>query len=264
MKYYFVLGIFPENTSKMDYYPVVHQPINEPSTIRKILRINAKATEEVGQLYVITHVDEGVYQRMMPIVWSELRLYIRHIFFMGDFHTSKNYYGRLGHKVAYSGFQDILIEANLTTGGTLNGILACSGTLYSKTSYIYRVVGEALERLLYKEFRNQNKTPNQEAVDEILLNLIKSPSKETLDFVTENAAVKAEITAYLKFQKDVREGCLGPTAQYWMTVLDDINRAIYLDIAVKTNNFDLWKWCVHEMSCLFSVKMVKTIRGTFP
>ena len=30
--------------------------------------------------------------------------------------------------------KDILIEANLTTGGTLNGILACSGTLYSKTS----------------------------------------------------------------------------------------------------------------------------------
>ena len=35
LKYNFALGIFPEHISKMDYYPVIHQLINEPSMIGK-------------------------------------------------------------------------------------------------------------------------------------------------------------------------------------------------------------------------------------
>ena len=60
-----------------------------------------------------------------------------------------------------------------------------------------------------------------------------------------------KIDTYIKFQDDVREGSLGKTAQFWISVLDDIKKAIYLDIAAKTNDFNLWKYCLHEMSPIF-------------
>ena len=47
-----VLGELPKNLTKLDYYPVINNPINKPDTLKKILNINAVATDEVGQSFV--------------------------------------------------------------------------------------------------------------------------------------------------------------------------------------------------------------------
>ena len=43
----------------------------------------AVSTEDVGELYVLLTLDEGVYQKLMPIVLSDLRIYPHHIPYLG-------------------------------------------------------------------------------------------------------------------------------------------------------------------------------------
>ena len=117
-----------------------------------------------------------------------------HIILLGGFHLNKNYLSRLGAKLKHSGFGDILLEANLTTGGALLGILNCSGKLYNKTLYIYKVVMEALERLILMEFLNIH--PDTDDDDEIykqLLEFEKEPSRENLQKILEDKIVKKKL-----------------------------------------------------------------------
>ena len=286
--------------------------------------MNSVATQEVGQLYVITTVDEGVYQQLMPIIWSNLRIYGDHIINMGGWHAEKNYFSRLGRKVSHSGFKDIIIDANLCTGGTLNGIISCSGKLFNKTSYIYKVLLEALERLLIDKFNElkvegepSNSLDDEEIektqditdceihegeliqantqcennvdeltqdnteieidengltetnreheigdneltqantdckIDEAFFTLIFKQSQDNLEKILSNKDVMKKFDSYIRFQNDVRQGSLGLTAKFWISVMDDIKRAIYLENAMKTNNFDLFKSCLHDMSPIF-------------
>ena len=108
--------------------------------------ITVSIEEGGGQLYVLLTVDEGVYQNLMPIIWSNLRIYPHHIPCLGTWHERKNYFRSVGKEAGDIGLKNILIEANFSTGGALNGILACSGKLYNKTFYIYKVIAEALEK----------------------------------------------------------------------------------------------------------------------
>ena len=158
----FILGEAPENLTNLEYYPVINKPINTTSALHEILHKSSLASEEVGQSYVIITVDQGVYYELICIIWTYPRLCKLFIILLGGFHINKCYLSRLGHKIAHSGFGDVLLEANLTTGGTLKGILACSGKLYNKTLYIYKVVMEALQRLLFYEFLKLHPEENEE------------------------------------------------------------------------------------------------------
>ncbi len=50
---------------------------------------------------------------------------------IGSFHTVMNYLNMLGHKMAGSGYAEIVIEANLVTSGCLHGVLSEKG--YNKS-----------------------------------------------------------------------------------------------------------------------------------
>ena len=129
---------------------------------------------------MITTVDHGVYHDSIKIIWSYPSLYKHHIVLLGGFHLNKNYLSRLGSKLEHSGFGDIILEAKLTTGGTLKGILNCSGNLYNKTLYIYKVLLEALERLLFEVFMESEdcSTTVTDEVNEMIQNFIDNPTKK--------------------------------------------------------------------------------------
>ena len=65
---FFVLGEAPQNLTKFDYYPVINRKINTTATLTEILDKSTKATEEVGQSYVIITVDQGVYYEIIAIL----------------------------------------------------------------------------------------------------------------------------------------------------------------------------------------------------
>ena len=146
-------GTAPQNVTTIDYYPMINEPITEYKVVREILHRCEKATREVGQLYTITSFDLGVIMKAMPIIWDKPEVYRNHIILIGSFHTIMNYLNMIGHKMAGSGYSEILTEANLITSGCLNGVL--SGKSYSKSLWCLKVVSECFERLLFAEFVDQ-------------------------------------------------------------------------------------------------------------
>ena len=81
-----------------------------------------QATKEFGQKYTITTFDLGVCMKAYSIIWNDPLRFKTHIILIGSFHTICAY-KVIGKKMNSSGSEDILIEAGLTSSGTLKSIM---------------------------------------------------------------------------------------------------------------------------------------------
>lgn len=139
-------GEFPQQTTTVDYYPVINHPITDYKTVLQCLLNSEAATREVGHEYVITTFDLGVCMKAYPIIWSDPSRYSKHIVMMGSFHIVCGYLRMLGKKMSGSGLDDIFIEGGLLTSGSMQGVM--NGKNYSRSMVCHKTMLEALERLL--------------------------------------------------------------------------------------------------------------------
>lgn len=159
-----------------------------------------------------------------------------------------NYMGMItSNKCRGSGYSDILIEAGLVTSGCLKNVL--KGKAYAKALHCLKTVSEAMGRLLIERFLEEE---NMEInIPMALFNLTQSCNCESL-----NAAIKDRNTAtilekYVAYKRKVRDGHLGKTAKFWISVIDHTSLLLMLLYAVKTNNLPLFHYCNGEMANLF-------------
>ena len=64
-------GVVPTKLTRINYYPVINQPITDYKTVKECLRYAEEATKEVGQEYTITTFDLGVVMKALPIIWND-------------------------------------------------------------------------------------------------------------------------------------------------------------------------------------------------
>ena len=138
----------------------------------------------------------------------------------------------IGHKMAGSGYSEIIMEANLTTSGCLKGVL--NGKAYSKSLWCLKVVSEALERLLLAAYIAQrdesaHSSTNTDAMDA----LITLCNEDNLAAALQDHTIDEYLVDYMAFQETVRNGELGKTATFWMSFLVHARRVFMLLYAVK-------------------------------
>ena len=115
---------------------------------------------------------------------------------------------------------------------------------------------ESLSRLLILKFIESSE--NGEALKDVMSNCsealncqIQTLSDESLSHFMNDAQVASVIEKYLEFCDNVRNGCFGKTGKFWMSYLDHVAMILKLTRAVKTNDFELYAYCMTEMADIF-------------
>ena len=216
------------------------------------MRVAQKATDEVGQLYVYSTFDLGVCMKAYPIIWNYPEKFSRHVIMVGTFHLAMGYYKMIGKKMEGSGLSDVLLEANMASPGSLQGVI--NGKNYSRATHCHKTLVEALHRLMMQEFLT--KLEHSDTLQSILLlesytAIVSCPSMENLEKFLTDDSVTLFVEEYLKFGDSVRAGQLGKTAQFWISYIDKVTLVLSLRKAVKTNDFELYAFCLSQMSNLF-------------
>ena len=80
-----------------------------------------------------------------PWVFNDPLKYKDHIVLIGSFHATMAYLKMIGKKINGSGLEDILIEAELISSGSLKGVM--SGKHFDRSMHCHKVMLEYLERL---------------------------------------------------------------------------------------------------------------------
>ena len=141
-----------------------------------------------------------------------------------------------GHKMAGSGYAELLIEAGLVTSGCVGKVLC--GKRYSKALWSLKVVNESFERLLLQSFIDMQQETEGNA--EALNDLITSMTHDNMVYAIEDKSISEYLDKYIKFQEEVRKSSLGKTVQFWMSFLDDARLVFLIIYAVKTNSLPLF------------------------
>ena len=240
-------GTAPKRKSTIDYYTPIDQPITQYDTVQELLLRSEDATNEVGQQYTINTFDLGVCMKALPLVWKYTEKFKDHIIIPGPFHTSMNYIGMITkNKCRGSGYAEVLLEAQLVTTGCLKSVL--SGKAYAKALFCLKTVCEALQRLLMEVFIEET---DIQLCPDVVLEVIRAPSRHNLDLALQDASTLVIIQEYLDYQDKVRQGHLGKTAKFWLSVMDHQRLVFMLLFAVKTNNRKLFHVSNSKMASLF-------------
>ena len=94
-------------------------------------------------------MHQAIYSKAHQIRWQNDSLNERLFIRVGDFHTSMAYLCIIGKRFQYSGFEDILIEADIVAPGYILGILI--GNHYNNIR-ANKIIYGALGRLGWKTF----------------------------------------------------------------------------------------------------------------
>ena len=157
-------------------------------------------------------------------------------------------------KKSGSGLEEILIEAELISSGSLKGVM--SGKHYERSLHCHKIMLESLERLLLEQFMIGREgtewysTLPEEALRK-LDNLVNASSSESLSTILTDPSFSKFIDSYLKFREEVRKGEHGKTAQLWMSYIDHVCLIFALLEAVQDNNFFLYVHVLYLMAVLF-------------
>ena len=243
-------GKIPPKKSTIEYLTPINQPFTEYSVIKELLRLSEEATSQVGQDYVINTFDLGGCMKALPFIWSNPNKYKHHIIIPGTFHTVLNYMGVVtGRKCRGSGYAELLVESGLVTSGCLESVL--KGKAYAKALFCLKTVCEAMERLLmlkYIEEEDENFILN---VQPSLSNLFQNICEQNLNHVLQDQNISNMINRYKAYQEKVRDGHLGKTASFWISVIDNCHIIFMMLYAVKTNSLELLHKTSSEMASLF-------------
>ena len=241
-------GVKPLRKSTIEYLTPIQQPFTEYSSIKELLRQSEEATLKIGQQYVFNTFDLDGCMKALPLIWKDPHEYAKHVVTPGPFHTIMNYLGMVtGQKCAGSGYGEILLEAGLVTNGCLSVVLR--GKAYNKALFCFKTVSEAMERLLFEQFSVT--TSVSDTIKEKLLSIGEDPSRELLHNILADDEMTEFLSSYQNYENLVRVGELGKTAQFWMSVIDQMHLIAMLLYAVKTNNLVLFHKANAVMAELF-------------
>ena len=122
--------------------------------------------------------DLAVAKKAYSLVWQSPEEFSDVIVCMGSFHLTCAFTGALGKKMRFSGLEEVFIESGICASGLIQQLL--TGKHYNCALRVYKVVCEALERILLQVYKSLHGCLFDKQGVKTLDHLAKNPCKDNL------------------------------------------------------------------------------------
>lgn len=124
--------------SKLYYLDVIEVPPNSLSTVNHIFDLIVHIADELELKSITIVMDQALCSKAQDIRWKNSQLAERIVMRLGEFHTCMAFLGAIGKLFKHSGLEDIMTEANILAGGSVNGVL--NGHMYNRSLRVHKVM----------------------------------------------------------------------------------------------------------------------------
>ena len=215
------------------YLPPINASVNDFTTIYQYLSYMQKLSFEANMPYVNVTLDCGAAVNAYKLIWNYPTVFDNVIVHLGDFHFMKEIFVVLGKLVKGSGFEDIVFQSNLSSSGSLNGVI--NGSHYNRCWSVHEHFAEALEILLYERYLIESSLPTQHIEN----SHVTAACEGNDSLLLNDPVLRENVLSYSKFKQSARDGNLGKTPQFWtLNYLDIMETLHQLHIAVQESDFD--------------------------
>ena len=236
--------------SEIGYMEPIFHPITDYSTVLECIVRSVMVSQELNQAYTFVTMDLAAAKIAYDIQWENAERFSKVVINLGAFHTMCSFMGSIGKFMAGSGFEEIIIEAEVCASGSIEKVM--SGKHYNRAMRIHQHMNDALERMLPTEFiakTGNDDIKNAPAIAE----LSASPSLDNLLDAVQNDGCIEFIDSYNKFKDEVRQGRLGKTAQYWLAYSDCVWTLMRFHRSIKENDLKSYIYSLRKLcNLLFS------------
>ena len=234
--------------SRIGYMQPIMHPIMDIATVKQCLQTSMDVTKMLQQEYTLVTMDMAAAKLAYNIIWGDRESYKNVIVNLGPFHTMCSYMGATGKMMSGSGFEDIVVEAQLCASGSIDQVM--SGKHYNRSVHVHQRMLDALEWACFREHVNLEHGMESAVV---VSNLASQLSAENLQKAQQNEDCEIFMKEYEQFKAAVREGKYGTTAQFWLQYCDSVWTLLLFQETVKENDLDLFMNSLQKMcGLLFS------------
>ena len=202
----------------MTYLPPILTPITEYPTIIEMFYVSRQLAKQSNMTYTRITLDVGAAIKAFHVIWNNPVAWSDIVIHLGDFHAMMAYFGVIGLYVSGSGFEEVLLQADLCGSGSIRGVI--SGKHYNRCWKIHETFAEVLERLFLEKFMPD--IPDD----------IKKLAASHLEVSAVSRVINESGVAdyYQRYQTQFRKclnGEFGKTAQYWATYMKMVDHLQY-------------------------------------
>ena len=189
-------------------------------------------------------LDHAIYSKALEVINDtkndQLRDFIN--LRMGGFHACGIFLAVIGKRFGSAGIRDLIIEAGIAGSDSTERIL--KGKHYNRGVRFAKYVYEAIQRAKFEAFQTWLQ---EEGKRDLLVKLVESGAFQNLlqerrqtDVATAMDLTDEVCVALEEFDVKIRNGELGPMAEFWQSFIDMVQ--VLLDFIKATRNGD---WDLH-------------------
>ena len=106
--------------SKLGYLSVIYVSLTRMDTVYTILEKSVAITDSIELDSLVLSMNQDIYSKAHQFQWQNDSVTEQLVIRVGDFHTFMAYLETIMKRFQYSGFEDILIEADIVAPGSIN------------------------------------------------------------------------------------------------------------------------------------------------
>eukprot|EP00117_Sycon_ciliatum_P011697 scpid10404/ scgid5699/ len=230
--------------SVLAYCPVVNASPTELSTVYGILKKCVSRCERAGMAFSLIVFDQAIYAKALDVISQRQDEFSSVVLRLGAFHVACTFMAVIGKRFRDAGLLDVLIESGIS--GHASASAALDGKQYNRAVRFHKVVGEALERIRWKEFVEKSDstlTDNIEVLRSPLQELRSCLNADNLARVTASPALQSLCAKYAQYCQDE----VNPNFKFWSSYIDMVDLLLRFIRASRTADWQLHLSCVASM-----------------
>ena len=167
---------------------------------------------------------------------------------LGIFHLLMMYLGIIGKRFKDAGLKDVLVQSEIVAEGSIERAL--SGKMYNRAVRCYKLMYEALMRLLVDRFHSEMEGNEEKmcAQNESLLKieeLRQSLNQEKFEKIRDSDELRKYQNMLMDFRIKI-ESNGGDLCKFWLSFIDMVNLLLFTLYATRSGNWDLLLECVRD------------------
>lgn len=226
------------------YLPPINQSPTSNSVVLETMKRAKQIAAECGQENICVTYDLAIAKVAFQIQCTEAPAFDNLFIQMGDFHTMMAFFHAIGKVIEDCGLTDILVDAEIIAGGSVNGFL--QGKHFNRCKRIHPIISLALQILHFQSFLTSKNLVTGAAVISELEEL--SSSKENLRVSGELGNLLAE---YRNYCDETLAGNHGKTSQFFYQYVRMINYYFWFSRSIREGDFQLYTYVIPKFTSFF-------------
>ena len=183
-------------------------------------------------------LDQAIYAKAVEIKWKKMDQFKDCVLMHGIFHLLMMYLGITGKRFKDTGVRDVLVQSEIVAESSIERAL--TGKMYNRAVWCYKLMYEALIRLLIDKFHsemegNEEKLCSQNEPLLKINELRQSLNQEKFEEIRDSDELRKYKNMLMEFRIKI-ESNSGDICKCWLSFLDMVNVLLFTLYATRSGN----------------------------